>query len=145
MCWHTLVPCLIPPSLVLLSLKPHTWPCLCLHIHLLNLLSIVPLLSSSSLCPLLFCPLHLLCLSLHLCCSLYVQGAVTAWDRGQAPLQEELRDSHHERRESCQSGLHIAAGGGASSRGSGLVLTQGGGALGKLTAPPKYTPPSPLI
>lgn len=65
--------------------------------------------------------------SLHLHHSLYVQGTFTTRDRGQAPLQEELRDSHHERRESCESGLHIAARKGASSRVGGLILTEGKG------------------
>lgn len=65
----------------------------------------------SSPCPSSFCPF----LSLYLCHSLYVQRAVAAWNRGQAPVQEELRDSHHEWRESRQSGLYIAAEGQASS------------------------------
>lgn len=59
-----------------------------------------------------------------LCHSLYVQGAVPAWDRGQAPLQKELRDSHHERRESCQSGLHIAPRRGASSSRGGVASSR---------------------
>lgn len=106
--------------------------------HLTLSLSAHPSLQSALHCPRPSSPLLsflLLLLSLHLRCSLYVQGAVTAWDRGQAPIQKELRDSHHERRESCQSGLHIAARGGASSWGSGLILTQGEG--------PQENSPSP--
>lgn len=90
-----------------------------------NPLSIDPFLSSAFLCPLL---------SLHFHYSMYVQGAVTAWDRGEAPLQEELRDSHNERRESGQSGLHIAAGEGLPT-GVWPHPDSGEWALGKLTAP----------
>lgn len=42
-----IIPHLIPPSLVLLSLQPHTWPCLCLHIHPLQ---------SALHCPLFWAP-----------------------------------------------------------------------------------------
>lgn len=82
---------------------------------------------------------HLLCLSLHPHYSLYVQGAFTAWDRGQAPLQEELRDSHHEWRESCQSGLHIAAGDGLPKRGVVSSWLRGRGPRKKK----KNSPPRP--
>lgn len=124
-----------------------------MHIHLFNLLSSFPsenphpppsplhVFASSSFSYSLLrpFPFH----SLHLHHSLYVQGTVTTRDRGQAPLQEELRDSHHERGESCESGLHIAASRGASSRGEWPHPDSGERAIGKLMPPPKYIPPSP--
>lgn len=119
---------IVPPaSNLTLSLSSHPSLQSALHCPLSE-----PLLSLSSP-PLSF---RLLCLSLHLHYSLYVQGAVNAWGRGQAPLQEELRDSHHEWRESCQSPHHIAAGGGSSSRGEWPHPDSRGGAQGKLTDPP---------
>lgn len=67
--------------------------------------------------------------------SLHVPRAVATRDRGQAPLPQELRDPHHERRQSSQSGLLIAM------NGEGLPLrgVAWTGEPRKLSAPPSKT------
>lgn len=42
------------------------------------------------------------------CLSVHVPGAISARDRGETSLQEKLRNSGHERWQSCEPELHIA-------------------------------------
>lgn len=122
-CWHnpySLVPAWfnrpsLPPDLVFVCTPISS---ICSPLYRLWLTHIFVLFSPS------LCSYHF-----H---SLHVQGAVNAWDRGQTPLQEELRDSHHEWRQSCQSELHVAPGRGASNWGRWPHPDSGEGANRKI-------------
>lgn len=126
-----------------MSLLPHTWPCLCLHIHLLNLLSIVPSLSPSSLCPLVSPPslspfLIFTSLPQFVCtgsrhCMRSRRSTAPERAQGLPPWTEgklSIRTPHSSR-------------GRASCWGERPLPDSGGGAIGKLDAP-KHSRHNPL-